>query len=246
MTVYDSLLALLDRLDVEIVDLAADPAYAHAGLDPSVPDPRLEDLAKTAGHDGAPIDLFVGWSFGGLVALEAARYVEPPPPVLLLDTVAPLEEMVEVRTKVQRWFADYLSWRAGQRLAMPCEEPGPGRLEELYEPALAAGALSPDVTAGGFRMLSRAYAAGLERNARIAGAAAAPRLSTVTLVRPEQGLLDDAPANGWEVFVDEVRVVACAGDHYSMLTEAGSVAVIAAEIERVVGLSGSRELDTAG
>lgn len=239
VTVYQPLLGLLSPIGAEVVDLASDRAYAHAGLDPRVADPALADLADAVASRAArgplPVGLLIGWSFGGLVALAAAARLAPVPDVLLLDTVAPIARIDAARAEVPRWFADYLSWRAGRRLRTGASDPASQDLESLFGPALEAGALASDVTAGGFRMLTRAYTAGLERNFRIAGAAVAPRPSHVTLVKPERGLLPDTAANGWESFADDVRVVPCAGDHYSMLTDPGATADIAAEVGRVAG-----------
>ncbi|MBL0888511.1 thioesterase [Myceligenerans sp. I2] len=238
VTAYERLAAELTGVVLDVVDLSADRAYAHAGLDPRTPDPTLEDLADSVARraaSGGAVALLAGWSFGGLVAAVAAERTAPGTPLLLLDTVAPVSDVGAARDEVPRWFADYLGWRAGKPLPPPAGASWAGGLDELYEPALAAGALPPDTSRGGFRMLSRAYTAGLERNFRIAGAARAPRPVRAHLVKPGQGLVPKAPANGWEEFSDDLRVVDCSGDHYSMLTDTASVTTIAAEAMRLAG-----------
>lgn len=237
-TVYETLAGELTGIALDVVDLSAERAYAHAGLDPRTPDPTLDELAGTVMRRvaaGGAVTVLAGWSFGGLVAAVVAERTVPGTPLLLLDTVAPVSDVGTAREQVPRWFADYLGWRAGKPLPPPAGEPWAASLDELYEPALAAGALAPDTSRGGFRMLARAYTAGLERNFRIASAARAPRPVRACLVKPEQGLIPEAPANGWEEFSDDMTVAGCSGDHYSMLTDTASVTTIAAEATRLAG-----------
>jgi thioesterase domain-containing protein len=186
--------------------------------------------------------LLGGWSFGGVVAYSLAAQLasdDRPERLLLLDTIAPIESYTSAGREVDqalalRWFTMYLAAKRGGHL--PLDAAGAGEhsadlatgLARLLAAATEAGVLRRGTELAGLRKVFDTYHAGLVRNnLLVKGYLPAACQLPITLVRPRSGLLGTPAPLGWEEITDELTVLRCAGDHYSMLREPDAHARIA-------------------
>lgn len=218
---------------VHVLSLDALPAYALAAATGAEP-PTLGELAARVRAvlpaDPAVPYALVGWSFGGVVAHAAATATPGPAPdrLVLLDSIAPVpaftvddETLVDGDTLV-RWFAMYLCAKRGGELP-----PGvclratteAARLRRLLDWCTESGTLPAGTPEVGFAKLYRTFLGGLARNNRIVrGHRPAPAGVPVTLVKPVRSLLPDHGPLGWPALAPRgLRLLACPGDHYTML-----------------------------
>jgi thioesterase domain-containing protein len=202
----------------------------------------VEDLA------GRRIDLLVGWSFGGIVALAASELLAGQPEstgdtgtfehVVLLDTVAPRRVPIPPEHRagpiqVLGWFCMLLGARVGKAFPL---QPGTLRgtlddaLVRIHQQGLEQQVLDPDMTVSLLRQLFIWFAEGSRRNGHLADAYEPRRLpARLTLVRPEHSLFPDSASLGWHAFANgRLTVAPCPGNHYSLLTDSTSVARLAA------------------
>ncbi|MGC4893661.1 SDR family NAD(P)-dependent oxidoreductase [Micromonospora sp. DT31] len=240
-TVYaDLAAALAPAAALHVVNLDQVPEYFEAALHGGTPVTSIPALAQRVADELRRRALtsgrwcLAGWSFGGVVALELAGLLaarERPDALLALDSIAPVPEYTALDgdlddAEVLRWFAMYLGARRGVELptaglALGDRESG---LRTLLDLAREHGAVRDDTTLPGLRKVLDAYLQGLIRNNRLAQAYE-PRRSPVpvVLVRPERGLLDVPDPLGWRSLAEDLTVLGCPGDHYTMLRDRTAV-----------------------
>lgn len=247
VTSYD---VLVDRLPlstaVHLLDLQGVPAYQQAALDAGRTDLRVSQIADGfAGLVSSVLRpgerwVLVGWSFGGVVShLMTGLLPEPTRPahLLLLDSIAPVPgyvaEIEELTTEtLLEWFAMYLATKRGRAPVAPLV--GLRSLDEVLEAMVACGALLPSTTAAGLGKVYGAYVDGLRRNTRLTADLALPLGSVpTTVVRARHSLLAETGPLGWDrVCPPGLRVLVGEGDHYSMLADPSTTALLT---EVVVG-----------
>ncbi|MGJ7908310.1 thioesterase domain-containing protein [Actinopolyspora sp. H202] len=234
---------------LHVIDMEAIDEYYAAAFGQWYGDVSVESLATTvigALRDaiGEPAGgwTLAGWSFGGVIAHSAAGMLdasEPPERLVLLDSIAPVpgylrapDEELEPEL-VLPWFGFYLGARRGVDIpeADYSDVDLVDGLRRLLELAIEAGALPSGTTYPGLRKVFDTYNAGLLRNNRITrGHRPIACRAPVTLVRPRSGLLDTPRPLGWEQLHDDVDVVRCPGNHYSMLSEHEPASLIASAL----------------
>jgi thioesterase domain-containing protein len=243
-TVY---IGLVDALPVGhavlVADLEGVPEYTEAALRPEhVPELAIESLGERVLRwlpDGMPSgSVFVGWSFGGTVALDVVRRLDNVSALIVLDALAPVPEYtvdgerLDADDRVTEWFAMYLAARRGAAAPATSEVTGvTERLGALLDAGVRTGLLLPGTTPEGLRKAYRAYAGGLVRNNRLSrqypSNGMSPVDTPVTLVRPACGMVRTPGALGWDQVASTVTVHSCPGDHYSMLGEPAGVRLVA-------------------
>ncbi|WP_105968939.1 thioesterase domain-containing protein [Streptomyces geranii] len=251
--VYEGLAgALPDGTGLTVLDLGAVPEYAEAALTGGRAATTVEDLAalllaaleRSRQENGAATDgswTLAGWSFGGVLALAATRLMPAerrPGRLVVLDSIAPVEEYKQPDDALRpelllSWFAMYLGAKRGRPVPLDLDRlAGCGTddgLTAVLDAATASGALLPDTPLPGLRKLYDTYVDGLLRNNRLTaphhpGTAPLP----VTLVQPERSLVPADPTLGWRPLAPHgLTAHRCPGDHYTMLTRADSLGVIA-------------------
>jgi thioesterase domain-containing protein len=230
---------------LSVFDLQNVPEYFEAALTGGVPAISLEEIGRrgraelTAQHPaGVPFAL-VGWSFGGVVAFEMSRALDPVG-LVLLDSIAPTQDFKRTDDLLHpplllRWFAMYLAAKRGRPLT---EEPNIGAetaeagLATLLATVTANGVLPADTAPAGLRKLYDSYVGGLKRNNHLVlpyEPGAAER--SLTLVKPARSLLPEYDDLGWSELAP-TRLVSAPGDHYSMLYDPSAWAVVAALVSR--------------
>ncbi|MFF9130682.1 thioesterase domain-containing protein [Streptomyces sp. NPDC014806] len=247
---HDLAAALPEHSTPYLCDLGTVPAYVTAALDPAAPVPGVRDLAArclgeltAAGLTDGPLTL-VGWSFGGVVALEIAARLDargagPVTGLVVLDSIAPVAAFQRADDQLDPptllgWFAMYLGARRGHDLTLaPGALDGHGEddgLDVLLGAALAQGVLPAGTEPAGLRKLYTAFRSGLLRNNRCtAGYLPAPLHTPITLLMPRRSLLPDSPDLGWEQLgTRPLRRIDVPGDHYTMLQQPRTAAVLAA------------------
>ncbi|MEU9887709.1 beta-ketoacyl synthase N-terminal-like domain-containing protein, partial [Sphaerisporangium sp. NPDC051011] len=243
--------ALAPGAALHVVNLEHVPGYFEAALRGDAPATSITALAEHAAGELRRQGLLAGpwclagWSFGGVVALELAGVLEEserPAALLALDSIAPVPEYTRLDADldddvVLRWFAMYLGARRGVEIpvgAIPKDrEQG---LRAVLDSALESGALRPDTTLPGLRKVLDTYLQGLVRNNRLAQAYEPRRVPVpVVLVRPERGLLDVPDPLGWGGLAEDLTVLGCPGDHYTMLQDREAVDRIAGAALELLG-----------
>lgn len=230
-----------------VLDLGAVPEYGEAALAPELSRltvGHLVDLLATAyradradgdglgnGHGDGAGTVFVGWSFGGVLAHGLTERLEPaerPRAVVLLDSIAPTDAYQHTEGEpidpaiVLRWFAMFLGARRGAEVRPRPVPPGTdtdAALALLLDDAIAAGALPPDTPMAGMRKLFEAYTAGLLRNNRLtAPYRPAPAAVPLVQIKAADSLVPADPTLGWgELAGRGLTTHSVPGDHYTML-----------------------------
>lgn len=244
-----------------LVDLDQVPEYTASALYGGQPRTTIGEMAATVERElrtagalatGDPW-MLAGWSFGGVIAHELAGRLGPaelPRRLVVLDSIAPVPDYTKDDGELGSemllsWFAMFLGAKRGVTLPLPAHD-SPPTLGDVLSAAVSTGAVPPDTSVAGLGKVYRVFEAGLRRNNLIctgfhAGTAGVP----VTLIRPEGSLLDTPEPLGWDQLTDDLTVVRCPGDHYSMLSDAAAVdtiaAVLRAEATPPVPASGDRQ-----
>ncbi|MFD0024903.1 thioesterase domain-containing protein [Streptomyces sp. NPDC058382] len=232
---------------LSLLDLSNVPAFFAAAIDPrtepvTVPELAARCLAEidAATPGDAPFSL-VGWSFGGVVAFEIAARLAAEgragalDELVLLDSIAPVpafkrtDEVLEPRMLLD-WFAMYLGAKRDRpfTVSLPPVATAEEGLPAVLAAATAQGLLPADTELAGLRKLYTAYHGGLTRNNRCtAPYEPGPLDRAITLVKPERSLLPDSGDLGWSRLSNRpVRQLAVAGDHYTMLRDPRTAAVL--------------------
>ncbi|MEU8627023.1 alpha/beta fold hydrolase [Streptomyces sp. NPDC048669] len=242
---------LAERLPADtalsLLDLGNIPAFFTAAFDPRAEPATVSELAgrclaeiDASAPGDAPFSL-VGWSFGGVVAFEIAARLEAEgragqlDELVLLDSIAPVpafkrtDEVLEPRMLLD-WFAMYLGAKRDRpfTVSVPPVAAAEDGLPVVLAAATAQGLLPADTELAGLRKLYTAYHGGLTRNNRCtAPYEPAPLDRSITLVKPERSLLPDSGDLGWSLLSNRpVRRLAVAGDHYTMLQDPRTAAVL--------------------
>jgi len=237
---YDAMTAALPDRAVVLVDLERVPAYVQGALNGGLPRITLDELLtlvrssilSTLDDVGASADrwMLAGWSFGGVLAHCLVGRLEPtqrPTSLLLIDSIAPVPRFLDRTDSIAAdlvlgWFAMYLAAKRGVPLPVPN---GAADLDAILQAGLASGTLRPGTTLPGLAKLFQAYTDGLRRNNRLVrDHHPEPVTVPVTLLRPDRGLLADPGALGWESLANDLRIVPCPGDHYTVLRDRTAIA----------------------
>lgn len=234
-----------------LVDLDQVPEYTASALSGGTPRTSIREMAaaveeglRAAGAlaPGMPWVLS-GWSFGGVVAYELASRLsstELPRRLVVMDTIAPVPDFTKddgdlSPELILPWFAMFLGAKRGVALPLPQGE-RPLTLDDVLSGAVSAGALPPDTSVAGLAKVYQVFAAGLRRNNLMcSGFQAGPARVPVTLVRPDGSLLDTPEPLGWGQLTDNLAVVGCPGDHYSMFSDAAAVETVTTVIREATG-----------
>jgi thioesterase domain-containing protein len=243
-----------------VVDLDRVPEYTESALHGGQPRTNIADMATTverelraAGAVAADTRwVLAGWSFGGVIAhelIERLGGAEKPRRLVVLDSIAPVPDYTKDDGELDPamllpWFAMFLGAKRGVTLPLADRDTVP-TLADVLDAAVASGVVPADTSEAGLSKVYRVFEAGLRRNNLICtGFRARPARVPVTLVRPEGSLLDTPDPLGWEQLADDLKVVGCPGDHYSMLSDAAAVDTVAAllrdEVAPPVPMPGDR------
>lgn len=252
-TVYTGLAAALaPAATLHVVNLEHVPEYFEAALRGGTPGTSIPALAQRVADELRRRGLtagrwcLAGWSFGGVVALELAGLLDPaerPVALLTLDSIAPVPEYTALDGDLDdavalRWFAMYLGARKGVEIPvveLPARD-REGGLRTVWELAREHKAVRADTTLPGLRKVLDTYLQGLVRNNRLAQAYEPRRAPVpVVLVRPERGLLDVPDPLGWQSLAEDLTVLGCPGDHYTMLQDRTAVDRIAGAARDLLG-----------
>ncbi|MBL1102119.1 thioesterase domain-containing protein [Streptomyces coffeae] len=242
--------ALPQDTGLTVLDLAGVPEYFEAALSGDHADLSIASLADRltaayrADREGppqSPAPVFVGWSFGGVLAqavIERLAPEERPDRLVLVDSIAPTDAYQQPDDALDvplllRWFAMYLGAKRSRDLSTCFDSMGTDDLatglELLLDAAVTSGALPPDTPPPGLRKLYDTYVEGLLRNNRLT-AGHRPPVSSVPLVliKAERSLIPQDKTLGWtELARHGLSLHAAPGDHYTTLTRPDAAEVIA-------------------
>ncbi len=232
-----------------VLDLAGVPAYFEAALssdDTGLSVASLADrltAAYRADREGAPQPpaVFVGWSFGGVLAHAAIERLAPeerPDRLVLVDSIAPVAAYQQPDNALDvplllRWFAMYLGAKRGHDLSTCFDSTRMDDLDtglvHLLDAAVRCGALPPDTPLPGLRKLYDTYVEGLLRNNRLTAGHQPPASSVpLVLIKAERSLIPQDKTLGWtELARHGLSLHTAPGDHYTMLTRPDAADVIA-------------------
>lgn len=235
--------ALPDGHGLTVLDLSALPEYQSPARTDRWADTTVERLAERLlalldeeQPECPPV--LAGWSFGGVVAHTMVHAMAPhrrPGRLVLLDSIAPTESHQrsddELETRLLLgWFAMYLGAKRGRAVDVRDGRiAGDDGLAVVLETAIAAGALTADVSLPGLRKLYETYVDGLLRNNHLtAGHRPPPARIPLVLVKAERSLIPGERDLGWHALAGHgLTVHPCPGDHYTMLTRPDAAAAIA-------------------
>jgi len=244
-----------------LVDLDRVPEYTESALLGGQPRTSVAEMATTVERElraagaiaGGTDWVLAGWSFGGVIAHELTGRLHPaelPRGMVVLDSIAPVPDYTKDDGELDPamlmpWFAMFLGAKRGVALPLPGDGPVP-TLDDVLSAAVTGGALPADTSVAGLGKVYQVFEAGLRRNNLICTGFNAERARVpVTLIRPEGSLLDTPDPLGWEQLTDDLKVVVCPGDHYSMLSDIAAVDTVAAvlrdEVAPPVPVSGDRQ-----
>lgn len=234
-----------------LVDLDQVPEYTASALSGGSPRTSIGQMAAAVEEGlravgaltpGMPWVLS-GWSFGGVIAHELSRRLSPtelPRRLVVLDTIAPVPDYTKDDGELGPelllpWFAMFLGAKRG--VALPLPDAGTElTFDGVLSGAVSCGAVPPDTSEAGLGKVYQVFTAGLRRNNLMcSGFQAGPARVPVTLVRPDGSLLDTPEPLGWGQLTDDLAVVGCAGDHYSMFSDAAAVETVATVIREATG-----------
>jgi thioesterase domain-containing protein len=260
-SVYDRLVEQLPgECGVHLLDLQGLPQYQHAALNGGRSDLTITDIAESfaglvrqllrAGEEY----LLLGWSFGGVIAhAMTAHLTGPLAPVhlILLDSIAAVPGyQAQVDDLDERllldWFCMYLGAKRGVQVQLA--EGGPNTLEDVLAAMTGSGALLPGTTVAGLAKVFEVYVDGLRRNSLLTRAfhAEASQVSA-TAVRARRSLLAEPGPLGWDrICPPPVPVLTTDGDHYSMLTDTGTAALLAALASSALSVSSQQLVAATG
>jgi len=238
--------------DMFVLDLTGLPEYWRAtmgggrDLGGVTVEAAVERLAAVLAERaaGAPSIVLVGWSLGGTLAYELARQaaagendLTQPLDLLLLDSMGPRERLPDDLSRATpallSCFAMYLGAKRGSRLRLPEERFATASVEEglatIRDAAADQDLLAAETPLVGLRKLYDTYVDGLVRNTLLTSRYRSPTTTRpLTLIKPEGSLRPASADLGWSALArGELRVHTSPGDHYTMLADPRSVAIIA-------------------
>ena len=260
-SVYDGLVEQLPAdCGVHLLDLQGLPQYQRAALDGGRSDLAITDIAETFARLVLQLlrseerYLLLGWSFGGVIAHAMTAYLDgplAPAQLILLDSIAAVPgyqarvEDLEDRTLLE-WFCMYLGAKRG--VPVQLGDSGPDTLDDVLEAMTRSGALLPGTTAAGLAKVFEVYVDGLRRNSLLTRAFhAEPTLVHATAVRACRSLLAEPGPLGWDrICPSPVPVLTAGGDHYSMLTDTDTTALLAGLARSVLAATWQRPVAATG
>lgn len=194
--------------------------------------------------------LFVGWSFGGVVAFETAVrwWGEARPRLVFIDSIAPVttlafsEDNVATDTTL-KWFVQYLQAlkRCRIRLRLPWfgRRDGDEILQDILNQAKEQGAFDVHTRAVAFKKVFTTFTQGLVRNARLGSVyRPQPYNGRLLLVRAKKGLLRRFAwirHMGWKPLVSQLAVESLDFDHYQIISEQAAIEKLGSLISEYVG-----------
>jgi thioesterase domain-containing protein len=234
-----------------LVDLDQVPEYTASALSGGTPRTSIPEMAaaveeglRAAGALASGASwVLAGWSFGGVIAHELSGRLSPaelPRRLVVLDTIAPVPDYTKDDGELGPelllpWFAMFLGAKRGVALPLP-DDGTPLTFDDVLSGAVSCGAVPPDTSEAGLGKVYQVFTAGLRRNNLMcSGFRAGPARVPVTLVRPDGSLLETPDPLGWEQLTDDLAVVPCPGDHYSMFSDAAAVETVATVIREATG-----------
>ncbi len=254
---YDGLAGRLPlEYGIHLLDLQALAQYQQAALTGGRSELSITDIAEFFARRVREVlrpgeeHVLIGWSFGGVIAHAMTTPLDAgtaPAHLVLVDSIAAVPgyqaqiEDLDEQTLL-RWFAMYLGAKRG--VPVQPEAPCPRALEDVLAAMTDSGVLLPGTTIAGLAKVFAVYVDGLRRNSLLTRAFhAVPSQIATTVVRARRSLLAESGPMGWnQVCSPSLQVLTGEGDHYSMLTDAGTTALVA-DIVRSVLTPRSADLD---
>jgi thioesterase domain-containing protein len=178
--------------------------------------------------------MFIGWSFGGVIAYQLAATLCPDkqPLLVLLDSIAPMKDSPQAATaawsrKVITWFIQYLQalkhcvlqtrwhwwWQHNHEQV----------LQDLLTQVKQQGAFAVDTGMAGFRKVFQTFTQGLTRNMLLLTLYQPPKYGQpVLLIRARQGMFRRfrwIRHMGWRGLVQDLQLAQVDANHYQMIAE---------------------------
>jgi|GEM_PF-2472921 len=189
--------------------------------------------------------LFVGWSFGGVIAYEVASLFEPEhqPKLVLLDSIAPISEFKfsdknVASMQIVQWFMQYIQSLKGcvlqKKFKWYFQSDTNVILNDLLEQAKVQSAFDRMTKLVGFRKVFETFTQGLIRNTRLtAQYNASPYQQPVMLIRASNGMLNRFKwirHMGWKSLIPNLTIKTLNCDHYQMISTQSTLSNINALI----------------
>jgi thioesterase domain-containing protein len=235
---------LADRLPLELgvhlLNLQGVAEYQQAALTGGRSQLSIAGIAKSFARQVPQVlrpaerYVLIGWSFGGVIAHAMAGHLTGPAApthLVLLDSIAAVPgyqaQVSDLSDQtLLEWFCMYLGAKRGKPATL---QKVPRDLGDVLSAMTASGALLPSTTVAGLAKVFEVYVDGLRRNSLLTRdfTATAGRIPT-TAVRARHSLLAEPGPLGWDrICPPGLRVLTGEGDHYSMLTDPQTTALLA-------------------
>jgi thioesterase domain-containing protein len=242
VSVYDGLARQLpDHFGVSLLNLQGVSEYQQAALTGGQSQLSIDDIAESFAAQVRqllrPAERYAlfGWSFGGVIAHAMTTHLTGPAApahLVLLDSIAAVPgyqaQVSDLSEQtLLEWFCMYL----GAKRGTPADftDGVPQSLGDVLAAMTASGALLPGTTVAGLAKVFEVYVDGLRRNSLLTlDFAAAVGRTPTTAVRARRSLLAEPGPLGWDrICPPGLRVLTGEGDHYSMLTDPRTTALLA-------------------
>lgn len=194
--------------------------------------------------------LFVGWSFGGVVAFEVASRWQGKevPKLVFIDSIAPVTTLAFSEDNVAatitfKWFVQYLQSlkRCQIRLDLPWfwRRDGDEILQDILNQAKEQGAFDPDTKLVAFKKVFTTFTQGLMRNAQLGSDyQPIPYDGRLLLIRAKNGLLRRfswTQHMGWKPLVSHLSVKSVNFNHYQIISKQAAIETLGKLISEYVG-----------